>query len=144
LFFHNTISITINSGDLSSKHYELNMGAISSSSLADGVQKFRNLKNLQPQKNLINRVLDVFRFAEFNITNFVFFEIESTTKVKNFKAFVMKSPNQYYRSSWLNIPSNNTSELKNLETGEIVGVIDIEIVPSSRRKFRFKEGNLTE
>ncbi len=140
--FHSIISVTIHTGNLTPKLFRLNMGAMPASNLFDGIQKFRNLKKAPAKQKFIAKLRDLFKSVEFKVTNFVSFDIESTAQNKKRKAFVMKSPSQYYRSSWLNIPSNDISELENINTECIVGVIDLEKIPSSQRKFRYKEGNL--
>lgn len=142
LLFHSIISVTIHTGNLTPKLFRLNMGAIPALNLVDGIQKFRSLKKAPTKQNIIARLRDLFKSVEFKVTNFVSFDIESMAQDKKRKAFVMKSPSQYYRSGWLNIPSNDGSELANMNSECIIGVIDLEKIPSSQRKLRYKEGNL--
>ncbi|MCC6684504.1 MAG: hypothetical protein IT247_05485 [Bacteroidia bacterium] len=144
LLFHSIISITIHTGNLTPRLFRLNMGAIPASSLVDGIQKFRSLRKEPAKQNIIARLRDMFKSVEFKVTNFVSFDIESMAQDKRRKAFIMKSPNQFYRSSWLNIPSNAVSELTNINSECIIGVIDLEKISPSQRKFRHKEGNLVK
>lgn len=142
VLFQNIISITIHSGDLTPKFYELRMGAIPALNLVDGVQKLRMMKNQQIKEKPIDKILNIFKYVETIVTNCVSFEIEKTVQIKGFKAFIMALPNQYHRMGWLNVPSNDINKLKNLEHGDIVGVIDLKTIFHSQRKFRYKEGNL--
>lgn len=142
--YHNIVSMTIYAENIPPKSYQVNFSAISAPKLSDGVDKFRNMKKPPTKKRVMDYILDIFKREELHVTNFVSFEIESKTQVKKRKVFIMKSPSQLYRGGWLNIPSKDTKELETLESGCIVGVIDIEKIPASERKLRFKEGNLIE
>lgn len=143
VLYSSIMSINILSGDVVPINYQFSIGAISASNLADGIQKFVALEQTPAKKNIFVRLYESFKYvAELEVTNFVSFDTESQSRVKRRKVFLMKLPDNFYRRGWF--PSRDITELNDLSSGHIVGVVNLKLIPRSERRIRYKEGNLIE